>query len=160
MRTWGTLGTFLPVVTGWSSVRVVLRVTPSLVRLVLAVRVSVTEQLRGQTHSVTTGRLAPGTDGFVSVQQRLRGELTDGHVAIVYSVGPVTDLPLDVECEAGAALEGEHLPLYTEIVLSALLLTESQVPGCVGIPIKFPVVHTPNFLSETFLASSVGVGKR
>ena len=121
---------------------------------------SVTEQLGGQTHPVTAGRLAPGTDGLVSVQQRLRDELTDGHVAIVHSVGPVTDLSLDVEGEAGAALEGEDLALYTEIVLSALLLTESQVPGCVGIPVKFPVVHAPNFLSETFLASSVGVGKR
>ena len=133
---------------------------PSLVTAVVAIRVSVTEELGGQTHPVTTGRLAPGTDGLLSVEQGLGDELTDGDVAVVHSVRPVTDLPLDVEGEAGAALEGENLALYTEIVLSALLLTESQVPGCVGIPIKFPVVHTPNFLSETFLSSSVGVGKR
>ena len=35
---------------------------------------------------------------------------------------PVTDLPLDVEGEARAAGEGEHLPLYTQVVLSTLFL--------------------------------------
>ena len=39
------------------------------------------------------------------------------------SIGvPVTDLPLDVEGEARAAGEGEHLPLYTQVVLSTLFL--------------------------------------
>ena len=37
---------------------------------------------------------------------------------------PVTDLPLDVEGEARAAGEGEHLPLYTQVVLSTLFLQE------------------------------------
>ena len=35
---------------------------------------------------------------------------------------PVTDLALDVEGEARAAGEGEHLPLYTQVVLSTLFL--------------------------------------
>ena len=39
------------------------------------------------------------------------------------SIGvPVTDLALDVEGEARAAGEGEHLPLYTQVVLSTLFL--------------------------------------
>ena len=39
------------------------------------------------------------------------------------SIGvPVTDLPLDVEGEARAAGEGEHLALYTQVVLSTLFL--------------------------------------
>ena len=39
---------------------------------------------------------------------------------------PVTDLPLDVEGEARAAGEGEHLPLYTQVVLSTLFLQVSS----------------------------------
>ena len=35
---------------------------------------------------------------------------------------PVTDLALDVEGEARAAGEGEHLALYTQVVLSTLFL--------------------------------------
>ena len=80
-----------------------------------------------------------------------------GHVAVVDSVGPVTYLPLDVKGEAGAALEWEDLALYTEIVLGALLLTESKLSGSIRISIKLSVVDTTDFLSEAFLGSSVRV---
>ena len=60
------------------------RHSPSLVALIIAVRVSVAEELSGKTHTVTTSRLTDGTERFVRVVQRLGHHLLCHHVTVVH----------------------------------------------------------------------------
>ena len=94
------LSTHVGVVANWRGVRVVLGVAPSLVAVVVAVRVAVAEQRRGQPRPVCAGGLAGGADGLVGLQEGPGGGNLGGHVAVVHNVLEVADLTVDVEVQA------------------------------------------------------------
>ncbi len=80
-------------VAGGGGVRVVVRVAPSLVAQVKAVRVAVAEERGGEAGAVGAGALAGRTDGLLCVEQGLRCRHLGRHVAVVHHVLEVAYLP-------------------------------------------------------------------
>ena len=65
------------------------RHSPSLVTAIIAVRVSVAEELSGKAHAVAASGLTDGTERFLRVVQRLCHHLLRHHFAIVHLIRSV-----------------------------------------------------------------------